>query len=173
MVRSLFLSNTKTISRKLKEALYALIIEARFDKQRILESYLNQVYLGQQGNQSIHGVAAGSDFWFGRELGALRTQDIALLVGIIQGPGYWNPRKFPERALQRRAVVLDVFHETGLITAEEAERAKATPLGVSSKPGVARNRATLQTQIAWAHEQGLIERSVPLEALFIPALLDT
>lgn len=141
MVRSLFLSNTKTISRKLKEALYALIIEARFDKERILESYLNQVYLGQQGNQSIHGVAAGSDFWFGRELGALRTQDIALLVGIIQGPGYWNPRKFPERALERRAVVLDVFLETGLISADEAARAKATPLGVSSKPGVARNRA--------------------------------
>jgi len=141
MVRSLFLSNTKTISRKLKEALYALIIEARFDKQRILESYLNQVYLGQHGKQSIHGVAAASEFWFGRELGTLRTEDIALLIGIIQGPSYWDPRRHPERALVRRAVVLDVFAETGLITPAEATRAKAAPLGVSSKPGVARNRA--------------------------------
>ncbi len=141
MVRSLFLSNTKTISRKVKEALYALIIEARFDKRRILESYLNEVYLGQNGKQSIHGVGAGSDFWFGRELNTLRTEDIALLVGIIQGPGHWNPRRNPERALVRRAVVLDVFHNTGLISAEEAARAKAAPLGVSSKPGVARNRA--------------------------------
>ena len=141
MVRSLFLSNTKTVSRKIKEALYALIIEARFDKRRILESYLNEVYLGQQGKQSIHGVAAGADFWFGRELNTLRTEDIALLVGIIQGPGYWNPRRFPERALTRRAVVLDVFAQVGLITPAEAIRAKATPLGVSSKPGVARNRA--------------------------------
>jgi penicillin-binding protein 1B len=141
MVRSLFLSNTKTVTRKLKEALYALIIEARFDKARILESYLNQVYLGQQGKQSIHGVAAGADFWFGRELSTLRTEDIALLVGIIQGPGYWNPRRYPERALHRRAIVLDVFAETGLITPQEASRAKTSPLGVSSKPGVARNRA--------------------------------
>ena len=141
MVRSLFLSNTKTVSRKLKEALYALLIEARFDKQRIMEAYLNEVYLGQQGKQSIHGVAAGSDFWFGRDLKTLRTEDIALLVGIIQGPGYWNPRRFPERALARRAVVLDVFVQTGLISPEEATRAKASSLGISSKPGVARNRA--------------------------------
>ncbi len=141
MVRGLFLSNTKTISRKIKEALYALIIEARFDKGRILESYLNQVYLGQQGKQSIHGVAAGADFWFGRDLSTLRTEDIALLVGIIQGPGYWDPRRFPERALHRRAVVLNVFVETGLISPAEAQRAKLTPLGVSSKPGVARNNA--------------------------------
>jgi penicillin-binding protein 1B len=141
MVRSLFLSNTKTISRKVKEAMYALIIEARFDKRSILEAYLNQVYLGQQGKQSVHGVAAGADFWFGRDLSALRTEDIALLIGIIQGPGYWDPRRFPERALHRRAVVLDVFAELGLITPAEAARAKATPLGVSEQPGVARNRA--------------------------------
>ena len=141
MVRSLFLSNTKTISRKLKEALYALLIEARFDKRSILEAYLNQVYLGQQGKQSIHGVAAGADFWFGRELNTLRTEDIALLVGIIQGPGYWDPRRFPGRALERRAVVLDVFAKTGLITPEQAAQAKATPLGVSGRPGVARNNA--------------------------------
>lgn len=141
MVRSLFLSNTKTVSRKLKEALYALIIEARFDKKKILEAYLNQVYLGQSGNQSIRGVAAGSDFWFGRELNTLKTEDMALLVGIIQGPGYWDPRRFPERALKRRATVLGVWEEMGLITAAEAKRANAAPLGVSSRPGVARNRA--------------------------------
>jgi penicillin-binding protein 1B len=141
MVRSLFLSNTKTISRKLKEALYALLIEARFDKRRIMEAYLNEVYLGQNGKQSIHGVAAASDFWFGRDLKTLKTEDIALLVGIIQGPGYWNPRKYPERAIHRRRVVLDVFVETGLISRAEAERAKGQPLGVSEKPGVARDRA--------------------------------
>ena len=141
MVRSLFLSNTKTVTRKVREALYALIIEARFDKRSIMEAYLNQVYLGQQGKQSIRGVGAGADFWFGRELSTLRSEDIALLIGIIQGPGYWDPRRFPERALKRRAVVLDVFVETGLISPEEAARAKTSPLGVSSKPGVARNNA--------------------------------
>jgi penicillin-binding protein 1B len=141
MVRSLFLSNTKTVSRKVKEAMYALIIEARFDKRRILEAYLNQVYLGQTGNQSVRGVAAGADFWFGRDLNTLRTEDLALLVGVIQGPAYWDPRKHPERALVRRATVLDVWVELGLISPGEARLAKAAPLGVSSRPGVARNRA--------------------------------
>ena len=141
MVRSLFLSNTKTVTRKVREALYALIIEARFDKRMILEAYLNQVYLGQQGKQSIHGVAAASDYWFGRDLATLKPHEIALLIGIIQGPSYWDPRRFPERALQRRRIVLDVFVETGLMTPAQAADAKAQPLGVSEQPGYARNRA--------------------------------
>jgi penicillin-binding protein 1B len=161
MVRSLFLSNTKTITRKLKEATYALLIEARFDKRRILEAYLNEVYLGQNGKQSIHGVAAASDFWFGRDLKTLQTQDIALLVGIIQGPGYWNPRKYPERAIHRRRVVLDVFVETGLITPAEAERAKGMPLGVSEKPGVARDRAPAFLELV----KRQLARDYPADAL--------
>jgi len=140
MVRSLFLSNTKTISRKVKEAAYALIIEARFDKKRILEAYLNQVFLGQQGDQSVHGIAAGAEFWFGRDLNSLRTEEMALLIGIIQGPAYWDPRKHPERAIVRRNTVLNVWLELGLITQAEADRAKATPISVSAKPGVAKNR---------------------------------
>ena len=141
MVRSLFLSNTKTVTRKVREALYAVIIEARFDKRKILEAYLNQVYLGQQGKQSIHGVAAASDYWFGRDLATLKPHEIALLIGIIQGPSYWDPRRYPERALHRRGIVLDVFVETGLMTPQQALLAKAQPLGVSERPGYARNRA--------------------------------
>jgi penicillin-binding protein 1B len=141
LVRSLFLSNTKTISRKVKEVAYALIIESRFDKRDILEAYLNQVYLGQQGNQSVHGVAAGAEFWFGRDLAALHTEDLALLVGIIQGPAYWDPRRYPERAKLRRATVLSVWQNVGLISPQQAQRAAAAPLNVSARPGVARNRA--------------------------------
>jgi penicillin-binding protein 1B len=161
MVRSLFLSNTKTITRKLKEAVYALLIEARFDKRHILEAYLNEVYLGQNGSQSINGVAAASDFWFGRDLKTLDTEHIALLVGIIQGPGYWNPRKYPERAIHRRRVVLDVFAETGLITREEAERAKGQPLGISEKPGVARDRAPAFLELV----KRQLARDYPADAL--------
>lgn len=141
MVRGLFLSNTKTISRKVKEALYALIIEARFSKDTILEAYLNQVFLGQVGDQSIHGVAAGSDFWFGRDVSALREHEIALLIGLMQGPGYWDPRKHPERAVKRRAIVLGEFVEAGLLTPEQAAKANAAPLGVIDKPVLARDRA--------------------------------
>ncbi|HWS41143.1 MAG TPA: transglycosylase domain-containing protein, partial [Arenimonas sp.] len=141
LVRSLFLSNTKTISRKIKEALYSLIIEARFDKKKILEAYLNQVYLGQVGEQSIHGVSAGSDFWFGRDVSNLKNHEIALLIGLVQGPYYWDPRKHPDRALKRRAVVLNEFLEAGLLTAEQFEEANNAPLGVVDKPILARNRA--------------------------------
>ena len=98
LVRSLFLTREKRWSRKFREISYSLIIEARYDKQRILEAYLNQVYMGQQGNQSIHGVAAASEFWFGRELASLRTEEMALLVGMIKGPSVYDPRRRPEDA---------------------------------------------------------------------------
>jgi penicillin-binding protein 1B len=141
LVRSLFLSNTKTITRKVKEALYALIIEARFDKKTILEAYLNQVFLGQVGDQSIHGIAAGSDYWFGRDVSQLQEHEIALLIGLIQGPYYWDARKHPERALKRRATVLGVFEEVGLLSADAVSKANRKPLGVVGKPVLARNRA--------------------------------
>ena len=140
LVRSLFLTREKRWSRKFKEIAYSVIIEARYDKQRILEAYLNQVYLGQQGHQSIHGVAAASEFWFGRELASLRTEDMALMVGMIQGPSLYEPRRKPEAAKARRDLVLAVWQQLELIDAAEARRAQASPLGVSARPGVASNR---------------------------------
>ena len=140
LVRSLFLSRDVTFRRKLKEAGYALAIEARYDKRRILEAYFNQVYLGQQGSQSIHGFAAASEFWFGRELQSLRPHEMALLVGMVQGPSLYDPRRHPEDATRRRDLVLGVWEEMGLIDATEAERSRASPLGVLSKPGVTSNR---------------------------------
>ena len=85
----------QTLRRKGKEILYALIIDARYDKRDILEAYLNQVYLGQRGSQAIHGVAAASEFWFGRDLRDLNTEQIALLVGIVRGPSWYDPRRNP------------------------------------------------------------------------------
>jgi penicillin-binding protein 1B len=140
LVRSLFLTREKRLSRKLKEIAYSLIIEFRYDKQRILEAYLNQVYMGQQGNQSIHGVAAASEFWFGRELGSLRTEDMALLVGMVQGPSIYDPRRRPDAAKSRRDLVLSVWNQLELIDAAEYKRAREAPLAVSARPGVTRNR---------------------------------
>ncbi|WP_354504807.1 penicillin-binding protein 1B [Lysobacter sp. OAE881] len=131
----------RTISRKGKEILYALLIEARYDKGTILEAYFNQVYLGQRGAQAIHGVAAGSEFWFGRDLSDLSTEQIALLIGIVRGPSYYDPRRNPERALERRNFVLGEMHETKLISDAEYERALKAPLGVTTDPGsIAANR---------------------------------
>lgn len=130
-----------TWSRKFNEILYALIIEARYGKKTILEAYLNQVYLGQRGAQAIHGVAAGSEFWFGRRLEDLETQHVALLVGIVRGPSYYDPRRNPERAKARRDFVLANMLETGLIDQKEHDRALAAPLGITTSPGsIAANR---------------------------------
>ena len=131
----------QTYSRKFNEILYALLIEARYDKRTILETYLNQVYLGQRGSQEIRGVAAGAEFWFGRDLRDLSTEQVALLVGIIRGPSYYDPRRNPERATERRNFALAKMHETGLINAAELARAQKAPLGVTSAPGsLAANR---------------------------------
>lgn len=125
----------QTWTRKLNEILYALIIEARYDKGAILEAYLNQVYMGQRGAQAIHGVAAGAEFWFGRRLQDLETEHVALLVGIIRGPSAYDPRRYPDRARQRRDFALAKMRETGLIDTAEYSRAVAAPLGVSDSPG--------------------------------------
>ncbi len=125
----------QTVSRKLNEILFALLIEARYDKRTILEAYLNQVYLGQRGAQAIRGVSAGSEFWFGRELSDLSVEQTALLIGIVKGPSAYDPRRNPERALDRRNYALLKMFETALIDKPTYERAKAAPLGITTAPG--------------------------------------
>nr|WP_282452846.1 penicillin-binding protein 1B [Lysobacter sp. CAU 1642] len=140
LVRNLYLTREQTLLRKLREAAYALCIEARFDKGRILEVYLNQVYLGQEGSQAVHGVGAGAEFWFGRELADLEPQEIALLVGLIQGPSLHDPRRHPERARARRDRVLAQMVETGVIGREQGAALMREPLGVTARSGLRINR---------------------------------
>lgn len=140
LVKNLFLDNGRHLTRKFNEAIIALLIEARYDKHRILETYVNEVFLGQQGAQAVHGFAAASEFYFGRDAKDLKPADIALLVGMVQGPSLYDPRRNPERALMRRNVVLNSFYETGLIDPETLKIARAAPLGVSDTPGLPRNR---------------------------------
>ncbi|WP_269791234.1 penicillin-binding protein 1B [Stenotrophomonas sp. Iso1] len=127
----------QTFTRKFNEVLYALIMEARYDKATILEAYLNQVYLGQRGGQAIHGVSSAAEFWFGRDLNALTTEQVALLIGLVKGPSYYDPRRNPERALDRRNFVLGKLHESNLIDDAEYQRALKAPLGVSKTAGLA------------------------------------
>ena len=142
----------QTWTRKINEILYALIIEARYDKGVILEVYLNQVYLGQRGNQAIRGVAAGSEYWFGRSLDDLSTEQVALMVGIIRGPSYYDPRRHPERARQRRDFVLGEMLRTGLVDQAGYDRAVAAPLGVTTAPGsIAANRFPAYVDVVRRH----------------------
>src|SRR5690606_556029 len=115
--------------------LFSLLLEARYDKKTILEAYFNQVDLGQRGAQSIRGVAAASEFWFGRELQDLSTEQIALMIGLVKGPSWYNPRRNPERATERRNLVLAKMHRAGLIDEAEYKRAVAAPLGVTASAG--------------------------------------
>jgi len=131
----------QTYTRKFKEILFALLLEARYDKRTILEAYFNQVDLGQRGAQAIRGVAAASEFWFGRDLRDLSTEQIALMIGLVKGPSWYNPRRNPDRAIERRNFVLEKMRESELIDDREYQRALKAPLGVTENAGnVAANR---------------------------------
>ncbi|MFK2872747.1 penicillin-binding protein 1B [Dyella lipolytica] len=130
LVRNLFLSRDQNMGRKLNEALMSVLLEMHYSKSRILEAYINEVFLGQQGSQAVRGFAAASEFYFGRRLEYLRPQEVALLVGLVKGPSQFDPRRYPDRALARRNLVLDQFASTGLLTPEQTRAAQATPLGV-------------------------------------------
>lgn len=140
LVRNLFLDRSQNLLRKLNEVLIALLIEARYDKRAILEAYVNEVFLGQQGGQAVHGFAAASEFWFGRDVRSLGAADIALLVGLVQGPSYHDPRRYPQRAMTRRNRVLAQFYETGLIDEKTLTAAQSQPLHVSATGALPRNR---------------------------------
>lgn len=140
LVKNLFLDRSQTFARKLNEALLSLLIEARYDKKRILEAYVNEVFLGQQGGQAVHGFAAASEFYFGRDLRTLGPADIALLVGMVQGPSLYDPRRNPERALARRNVVLGAFRDTGLIDEATFAAASRQPIGTAANATLPRDR---------------------------------
>jgi penicillin-binding protein 1B len=128
LAKNLFLSPEKRIKRKAIEILITFQLEARFNKQQIFEMYANEMNLGQRGSFAINGFGEAAQVFFGKNIGQLDTAECALLAGMLQHPSYLNPYRHPERAMERRNVVLDTMVETGAITASEAERAKAEPL---------------------------------------------
>ncbi len=140
LVRNLVLSLEQTWQRKFNEAVIAILIETRQDKGRILELYLNEVYMGQHAGQAVHGMAAAAEFYFARDLHQLGPAEIALLVGLVQGPSWLNPRRHPERAKNRRDLVLRHFAETGLLDEAERRHAVGEDLGVTARPALTRNR---------------------------------
>jgi penicillin-binding protein 1B len=131
LVKNFYLSSERTLTRKLNEAVMTLMLEWHYEKNEILEAYLNEVYLGQDGNRAVHGFGLASHFYFERPLAELSIEQFALLVGLVKGPSYYNPRRHPERARERRNLVLGVMADLGLVTADEATRAKSRKLGVS------------------------------------------
>jgi len=131
LVKNLFLSKEQTLLRKANEALMALLLEYHYGKDEILQTYLNEVYFGQDGKRAIHGFAMASRFYFGRDLAELEPDQVALLVGIVKGASYYNPRHQPERAKSRRNQVLDRLASGEVISPEITDQLQNTPLGVT------------------------------------------
>jgi len=135
LAKNIFLSREKTLARKLKEALIALYLDARFSKDEILTLYLNEVYLGQAGASAVLGVGAATRHYFGSGIAAASLEQAALLSAVAKGPSYYNPFRHPERARERRNYVLDRMADTGFIEVETADKAKERPLGLSEGSG--------------------------------------
>ena len=134
LAKNFFLSPERTFTRKLNEALIALLLEWRYSKPELLEAYLNEVYLGQQGAHAIHGFGRAAHYYFGRALADLDLDEMALLAGMVRGPSYYDPRRRPERAKRRRNRVIDLLEARGIAGAGAAQRARSEPLGVTRRP---------------------------------------
>lgn len=140
LIKNFYLSPKKSLWRKFKEALMAIVLEVNYEKDEILEAYLNEIYLGQDGANSVHGFGLASRFYFGRPLRNLPLQDVSVLVALVRGPSYYDPRKHPKRAIKRRNLVLDAMHKQGYITKKQEQEAKQTKLNVVSRPRRLTNR---------------------------------
>ncbi len=135
LVKNFYLSDERTLWRKINEAAMAVLLELHYDKDEILEVYPNEVFLGQDGSRAIHGFGLASLFYFNRPLDELDLAQQALLVSLPRGPSSYDPRRHPERARQRRNLVLDLMVEQGYLDAKQAVGAKAESLGVSKVHG--------------------------------------
>ncbi|WP_445370932.1 penicillin-binding protein 1B [Methylomonas sp. HW2-6] len=132
LVKNFFLTPKRTLRRKLKEALMSFILEYRYSKDEILEAYLNEIFLGQDGASAVHGFGLASEFYFGQSLKTLSLHQVATLVALVRGPSEYDPRRKPEHTLERRNLVLDSMLNEGYITEQQAVEAKKQPLGVAA-----------------------------------------
>ncbi len=134
LVKNFYLTADRTLRRKLTEMVMAVLLEIHYSKEEILETYLNEVYLGQDGNRAIHGFGLASSYFFDKPLERISLSETALLVGLLKGPAYYSPRRHPERALERRNLVLAEMAEGGFITEAQLLAARTAPLGVIDRP---------------------------------------
>ncbi|PHS73506.1 MAG: penicillin-binding protein 1B [Cycloclasticus sp.] len=131
LVKNFFLTSERSLWRKAKEAVMALIVEVRYQKDDILEAYINEVFLGQDGERSINGFGMASVFYFNKPLIQLKPHQVALLVGLVKGPSYYDPRRHPQRAVKRRNLVLDEMTRLDFLPAQQRNIAKRMSADIS------------------------------------------
>ncbi|WP_395345703.1 penicillin-binding protein 1B [Ningiella sp. W23] len=137
LVKNLYLSRERSYVRKLREAAMALVIDARYSKDEILNAYINEVFLGQNGKVAVHGFGLASHFYFNKPLQELELVEIATLVGMVKGPSFYHPKRQKDRSLERRNLVLRILFDEQYLSASEYQSAIAKPLVTSSSPSLA------------------------------------
>jgi penicillin-binding protein 1B len=153
LVKNFFLTPERTWKRKAQEIMMALVLETKLSKEEIFQLYSNEVYMGQAGAYAVNGVGEAASSYFNKDVVNLTLPECAFLAGIIRGPSLYSPYRDPARARARRNQVLDSMVESGFITSERAEQAKATPLTIQPKKSALNNDAPyfvdyLQQQLA-------------------------
>lgn len=137
LAKNFFLTRERSYVRKAKEAVMALVIDFRYSKEQILNAYINEVFLGQNGAVAVHGFGLASHFYFDKPLPELSVPEIATLVGLVKGPSYYAPNKYRERALERRNLVLRLLFEANEIDRSDYEGYVSTPLNINSSKSLA------------------------------------
>lgn len=137
LVKNFFLSSDRSLVRKGTEAIMAVLLELHYPKEEILEAYLNEVFLGQDGRRAVHGFGLASQYYFSQPLHELELHQVALLVGMVKGPSLFNPRRHPERSKARRDLVIQMLAEQGAISEQQARQALERPLDVTERGSLA------------------------------------
>ena len=174
LVKNYFLTQQQTLTRKLNELIMSLLLERRYEKTEILSAYLNEVYLGQNGARAIHGFGTSAEFYFNMPLDELRRDQLALLVGLVQGASFYNPRRSPDRAIVRRNLVLRLMFDQGHIDHDIFSTMQNRPLDVAIKPGG--SQSGYHTFLDLAKRQLLVDyklEDLKNEGLRIYTTLDT
>jgi penicillin-binding protein 1B len=141
LVKNLFLTNDRTIQRKIEEVIMAFLLEFRASKEEILQTYVNEVFVAQDGSRAIHGFALASEFFFSKPLSQLTDAQLALLVGMMKGPSYYNPLRHPQRATERRNLVLTLMNQQGYLSNPDYYHAQRESLGLMVRPDPGSNKS--------------------------------
>src|SRR5437016_10954155 len=173
LVKNMFLNPERTWRRKILEAMMALLLEARYSKEEILENYLNEIYLGQNGAVQIIGVEQASQVYFGRHVTYLSLPEASTLAGMIRSPNVLSPLKYPERAKPRRDLVLKLMLDQDKITQQEYEAAIASPLTTSRFPKTSRSAPFFVDLVLKQLRETYPETQLKTEGLRIFTTLDT
>jgi penicillin-binding protein 1B len=173
LVKNLYLSSARTLQRKAQEALMAVLLEIRYSKEQILEAYLNEIYLGQNGSVQIVGVEQASQVYFGKKVTYLTLSEAATLAGMIRSPNVLSPLKYPERAKPRRDTVLMLMRDQGKITEREYQETLGSSMAVTRFPKTSRSAPFFVDLVLKQLRETYPETQLKTEGLRIFTTLDT